>query len=412
MTTSGGAVGSGTSPRFEIISVDDHLVEPPHTFRSYTSSRWVDRMPEMAVRDHGGYGWDFDGQAHTSYGVEAVAGTSSERWTLPSLPFSELEPAYVDPVARAEAMDRDGVRASLCFPSMWCGFAGRVFQACSDPALGLETVRAYNRWHLEEWVGRAPGRFIPMQLPWIVDPVVGAAEIVRNAELGFRAVSFVDQPHHLGFPHISSTYWDPILRACEETGTVVCLHCGSGGWMLRPRPEAFDVLLDASLFQGAALVTAADWTWAAIPLRFPNLKISLSEGGIGWVTMLLERLDYVVDHSASVAVNPYQGADVKPSEALLRNFWFCTIHDRAAMDHRDLIGNENIMVETDFPHTDSPYPRSQEFLGEMLHGVTPDQAHAITSGNAAALFRFPVSGPAGSAPAVTARPTAPADAAY
>jgi Amidohydrolase len=373
-----------------IMSVDDHLVEPPNTFRGNAPSRWADQMPAMTTLEHGGFGWQYEGAAFQTYGIEAVAGRPQDKWTILSQPFDELEPAYFDPDARAAAMDIDGVWASVCFPSMWCGFAGRVFQTSRDRALGLECIRAYNRWFLDEWVGRQPQRFVPMQLPWIVDPDVGAAEIRRNAELGFTAVSFVDQPQNLGFPHISDPYWDPILRACEETGTVVCLHCGSGGWTLTPNGKEADLNVAASLFQGSAMVVAADWLWAGVPVRFPDLKISLSEGGLGWVAMMVERLKYVVDHSAGLAPNPYHGADVTPFEALLRNFWFCTIHDRVAMGQRDLIGVANIMVETDYPHTDSQFPHTQNFFDGFFAGVPGTEVESMTYGNAATLFRHPL----------------------
>jgi hypothetical protein len=394
---------AGWPHRYLIVSVDDHLVEPPEMFSGKAPSRWADRMPSMTSLDHGGFGWRYEGDLFQTYGIEAVAGRPQEDWSLLSKPFEELDPAYFDPHARAAAMDRDGVWASVCFPSMWCGFAGRVFQTSRDRELGLECIRAYNRWYLEDWVGRQPQRFVPMQLPWIADPEVGAAEIRRNAELGFTAVSFVDQPQNLGFPHISDSYWDPILRACEETGTVVCLHCGSGGWTLTPKGKEADLNIGATLFQGSAMVVASDWVWAGVPVRFPQLKISLSEGGLGWVAMLLERLKYVVDHSAGLAPNPYHRRDVTPFEALLRNFWFCTIHDRVAIGQRDLIGVGNIMVETDYPHTDSQFPHTQNFFDGLFAEVPRNEIDPMTYSNAARLFRHPLPQSVGALPGASGR---------
>jgi predicted TIM-barrel fold metal-dependent hydrolase len=373
-----------------VISVDDHLIEPPDLFDRRVPTRWADEMPSMTTLDHGGYGWVYEGELRTSYGIEAVAGRPKEEWTILSQPFEALQPAYFDADARAEAMDADGIWASVCFPSMWCGFAGRVFQTSRDRELGLECIRAYNRWYLEEWVGRQPDRFIPMQLPWIVDPAVGANEIRRNAERGFKAVSLTDQPQCIGFPHMSDSYWDPILQACEETQTVVCLHCGSGGWTLTPEGRNADLSLAAWLFQPTSMVVAADWVAAGVPLRFPGLKISLSEGGCGWVPMLLERIRYVLDHSGHAEAAGYHGADVTPAEALLRNFWFCTIHDKAAMAQRDLIGVPNVMVETDYPHTDGLWPHTQSFYDGLFAGVPRHEVASMTYGNAAELFGHPL----------------------
>ena len=90
-------------------------------------------------------------------------------------------------------------------------------------------VRAWNDWHLEDWAGAYPDRIIPCQIPWLLDPELAADEIRRNAARGFKAVSFPENPEPLGLPSIHTGYWDPLLAACEETDTVVCLHVGSSG---------------------------------------------------------------------------------------------------------------------------------------------------------------------------------------
>ena len=166
-------------------------------------------------------------------------------------------------------MDVDGVWASLHYPSLIAGFCGSNFSRCSDPDLGLACVRAWNDWHLDEWVGPRTDRFIPLQLPWLSDPEVAAAEVRRNAERGFRAVSFLEQPVDMGLPSLHTDHWDPFLRACEETGTVVCLHCASSGWSASRSPYAPLELL-TTLFPVNALVTCADWLWSGVPVRFPR----------------------------------------------------------------------------------------------------------------------------------------------
>ena len=103
-----------------------------------------------------------------------------------------------------------------------------------DPAAGLASVRAYNQWHLEEWCGAHPERFIPCQIPWLGDPIVAAEEIRKNHDLGFRAVSFSENPEVRGFPGLYSDYWDPFFQACEETETVINLHVGSSGKTRQP----------------------------------------------------------------------------------------------------------------------------------------------------------------------------------
>jgi predicted TIM-barrel fold metal-dependent hydrolase len=242
------------------------------------------------------------------------------------------------------------------------------------------------------WAGTHPGRIIPIQLAWLNDPAVAAGEVRANAERGFKAVSFVEQPVNVGLPSLHTEHWDPFLRACEETGTVVCLHTASGAWTAATSPGA-PLELYTTLFPVNALAAAADWLWARIPLRFPGLRIVLAEGGIGWVPMLLDRLDYVMDHSATGGDGVWPaGADRSPSDALRRSFWFCTIDDPSTLAARHRIGVDHILVESDYPHADSSWPTTVQLLERRFEdaGVSTDEAAAMTHGNAAALFDHPL----------------------
>ena len=106
------------------------------------------------------------------------------------------------------------------------------------------------------------------------------------------------------------------------------------------------------------MTACAEWLWSEYPLRHPELKIALSEGGIGWVAMLLDRLDYIVDHSSYG-----DGWPERPSHVLQRNFWFCTLEDRSTIDTRHRIGVDHIMVEVDYPHGDTTWPDTQAVIG-------------------------------------------------
>jgi predicted TIM-barrel fold metal-dependent hydrolase len=285
-------------------------------------------------------------------------------------------------------MDLDGVYASLCFPSLIAGFAGTVFSASKDPELGLACVRAWNDWHHEEWAGTYPGRIIPLQLTWLQDPEVAADEIRSNAERGFKAVSFPENPADLKLPSMHETHWDPFLRACEDTETVVCLHNASSSWTASRSPGA-PLELYTSLFPVNALVAAADWLWARIPTRFPQLNVAFSEGGISWVPMLIDRIDYVMDHSA-VGSHGWDDPDLAPTDALRRNFWFCTIDLGSTFALRDHIGIDHICMESDYPHADSTWPDTQKLADQGLQGLTGDEIRKVTWENASRLFRHPV----------------------
>ena len=77
----------------------------------------------------------------------------------------------------------------------------------------------------------------------------------------------------------------------------MCLHTGSASWAPVPCDDPpFELL--PTLFPVNAFLACADWLWSGVCSRFPRLKIALSEGGVGWVNMLADRVDYVRDHSA------------------------------------------------------------------------------------------------------------------
>jgi predicted TIM-barrel fold metal-dependent hydrolase len=285
-------------------------------------------------------------------------------------------------------MDINGVWASVNFPSQITGFCGSVFSRCSDPGLGLAVTRAWNDWFFEEWHSPYPERIVPMGITWLADAPLGASEIRRNAARGFRSVTLPEQPHRLGLPSIFSGWWDPIIEACAETDTVISLHVGSSG--MAPSPDdAPRVQLGATLFGQMSLGACAEWVWSGYAARYPNLKIAMSEGGIGWVAMLIDRLENIVDRSGYGRDFDSKGG-LRPADVLRRNFWFCTIDDPSTLCTRSTIGIDHICFETDYPHGDGTWPDSQAVFGKYYGDLPADEVAKISHENAAALYRHPL----------------------
>jgi predicted TIM-barrel fold metal-dependent hydrolase len=372
-----------------VISVDDHLVEPPDLFEGRVPARLADSAPRVHEADDGHQYWQFEGAEYPNVGLNAVVGRPREEWSMEPARFDEMRPGCFDIDARVADMDRDGIWASLCFPSLVAGFCGSVFSRATDKELGLACTRAWNRWHREVWAGTHPGRIIPLQLPWLDDVEVAAAEVRVNAALGFRAVTFPEFPSQLGYPSIFTGHWDPFFDACQETGTVVCLHTGASAWAPLPSPGPPFALLP-TVFPVNALLAAAEWLWSGVPLRFPSLQVALSEGGIGWVPMLMDRVDYVLAHSASGPDGSDWAGDLRPSEVLGRNFWFCTIDEPSAASQLDRIGIDHVMVESDYPHADSTWPDTQAVLARSFGQLPEASLRAMAAGNASRLFRHPL----------------------
>jgi predicted TIM-barrel fold metal-dependent hydrolase len=374
--------------RYTVISVDDHVVEPPHTFEGRLPAAVQDRAPRIVETPQGHQVWEFEGERYTQVGMNAVAGRRPESHGLEPFRFDQMRPGCYEVDARVRDMDINGVWASVNFPSQITGFCGRVFFECPDRELGLGCIRAWNDWLFEEWYSRHPDRIVPLGITYLTDPELAAAEIRRNAERGFTSVTFPERPHEIGLPSLwERQHWDPIIEAAVETDMVISLHVGSSGIEIGP-PGGAPLQIGATLFGQRSLTAATEWLWSEYPLRHPGLKIAMSEGGIGWVAMLIDRLDNMVDRSGYG-----RGWKLRPSEVLRRNFWFCTLDDPSTIDTRHAIGVENIMVEVDYPHGDGTWPDTQRVIEECWGHIPIDELRAMCCQNAAALYRHPLPDP-------------------
>ena len=197
--------------RYTVISVDDHLVEPPDMFEGRLPRRFADRAPKIIENARGHQLWEFDGSLYSQVGMNAVAGRRPECVSLEPTRFEDMRRGCWDIDARIADMDINGVWASLNFPSQITGFSGKVFSAASDPQLGLAVTRAWNDWLYEAWWQPYPDRIIPCGITFLTDAERGADEIRRNADRGFRSVTLPERPHRIGLPSLFSGYWDPII---------------------------------------------------------------------------------------------------------------------------------------------------------------------------------------------------------
>ena len=179
----------------------------------------------------------------------------------------------------------------------------------------------------------------------------------------------------------------PIIRACAETQTVLNLHVGSAGFAKMP-PGAPMLELGATLFGPMALTSCAEWLWSGFPARYPELKIAMAEGGIGWAAMLMDRLDDIMSRSGYG--NGWPDSRNSPSEVLKRNFWFCMIEDASTICTRQRIGVENILFESDYPHGDGTWPDTQHVIERVLGSLPVEEIRMITHANAAKLYRHPL----------------------
>lgn len=366
---------------YDLFSVDDHIIEPRDLWTSRLPAKYVEDGPRVIAADDREY-WIWEGKRLETMGLNAVAGKPQEQWNMEPVRFSDMIPGCYDPVQRAKDMREDNILASLCFPTL-AGFGGRVLNNMADKELASLVVQAYNDFILDEWCAADRAMFVPMIIGQVWDPIAMAAEIRRCAALGNRAISFPEGTVSLGLPSLFSDTWDPVWRACEETETVICMHIGSSGELTNPAPDGH-FIIPIALGNVNAIAATVTFAMSPVPRKFPNIKLAMSEGGIGWVPSALERADrQFLKHRL------HQGMDdLLPSEVWKRNIWGCMIDEPIGIGYRHQVGIDKIMWECDYPHCDSTWPESQKLVDELMHGIPEEEIAAMTHGNAEKLFRW------------------------
>jgi predicted TIM-barrel fold metal-dependent hydrolase len=380
-----------------LISVDDHVLEPPHLWVDRVAAKDRDRAPHQVVEGDMEF-WVYDGKRYPSSGLSAVAGKKKEEFSPEPVTYAEMRPGCYDAKARIEDMDRAGILASLCFPTV-TRFCGQLFMEASDRDFGFVCLQAYNDWMIEEWSAAAPGRYIPLILIPMWDPSLAAKEMERCAGKGATAFAFSENPAPLGLPtiHDVDRYWDPVMAAASDLEMVCSMHVGSSSQVPQIAPDSPFM---ANLAWGAVRTSGAmlSWLFSGMFTKFPNLKIALSEGEIGWMPYFLERAEQVLDKQRfwvqrGVKFMEHATTDVDLNtidiRALFRDHVFgCFIDDAHGIASIDEIGEDNIMCETDYPHSDSTWPDCIAVVKQRIGHLPPEVQYKLLRGNAERLYRF------------------------
>jgi predicted TIM-barrel fold metal-dependent hydrolase len=367
-----------------LVSVDDHLVEPPQMFDAHIPAAYRDRAPRVVRQDDGADVWIFNDAVIPNIGLNAVAGRPKEEYGIEPTAFDEIREGCWNIDERIKDMNAGGVLGSMCFPS-FPAFSGRLFAAADDKDLALAVVRAYNDWHVDEWCGAYPGRFIPMGLPVLWDPDLAAEEVRRLAKKGVHSLTFTENPATLGYPSFHDPHWDPLWKAVCDEGVVVSIHLGSSGKLAVTAPDApVDVMITLQPMNICA--AAADLLWSRVLKQFPAIRIALSEGGTGWIPYFLDRLDRTYDMHHLWTGQDF--GDRLPSEVFREHFLTCFIADPIGIKLRHDIGIDNIAWECDYPHSDSSWPTAPEELAAVAEGVPDADLAKIGYQNAMRWYSF------------------------
>jgi predicted TIM-barrel fold metal-dependent hydrolase len=391
------------------VSVDDHLIEPARLWQERVPEAMRERAPRI-VREGDSEFWVYEDRQIVTTGLNAVAGKSREEFSPEPITYDDMREGCYEPAARVADMDQGNVLSSLLFPS-FPRYCGQVFHEADDKDLALHCVRAWNDFILEEFAGDFPGRFIPMMIIPLWDPAAAAVEIERTAALGAKSIAFSENPTKLGLPSIHTDYWDPVFQAANDTGFVLSMHVGSSSNLIRTSPDMPTLAFMAYSAAANQAGTLLDWLFSGNFDRYPNLKMALSEGSIGWIPYFLERAEQVVDKQRfwasrfDIDMNAAHDRGESKGEAsfdldtdirrLFKDHVYGTfIEDAAGLRLLDIIGEDNVMLECDYPHSDSTWPDTVQMARKWLGDLPDDVQHKITVGNAARVYDFTPADPA------------------
>ena len=198
--------------------------------------------------------------------------------------------------------------------------------------------------------------------------------------------SWSELPAWLGLPSIHSGHWDPFFQACEETGTVITMHIGSGTRTVRPADDC-PTIVTAAMISANSAASMIDFLFSGVLVRYPNLKLMYAESQNGWIPYYLERADD--NYKTHMWAQGEERLPEPPSYYYHRQIYSCFFKDTAGMKLLDEVGVDNVLFETDYPHSDGTFPRSKEVAHELFGHLDPEVVHKIARGNAIKLFNLP-----------------------
>ena len=385
----------------KIISADDHVIEPAHVWQDRMPSKHKELAPKIVIAPQGemtlndgvwletpGTGdkmaawWHFENKRYQIKQMVACPGIPPEEVTMEGVTYDDIAPGCYDPIARLADMDINHVEASLCFPN-YPRFCGQLFSEADDLELGLLCVQAYNDWMIDEWCGSSGGRLIPLCIVPLWDAELAAKEIYRVAEKGCRAVAWSELPAWLGRPGLHGDFWDPFLKACEETQTVICMHIGSGTKTVQTSPEA-PTVVTANLIVCNSAASMIDWIFSGKFEQFPNLKLLYAESQIGWIPYFIERADDT--WRTHQWAQGEKRIPKPPSHYYKKHVYSCFFKDTVGIDLLDRIGEDNVLFETEYPHQDGTFPNTLAIAEELFGHLEQETIDKIARNNAIKLF--------------------------
>ena len=360
-----------------VISADSHVIEPADLWTSRIEQRYRDRAPHVIKEFRGVEGDFFLAEGLRPFPVSglAVAGVDPKDYGEKMLAgYEAVRPSGWDPVERVRDQEVDGVEAEVLYTSL-----GMMLYGIEDGGLRAACFRAYNDW-LAEFCRHDPSRFAGIGLIPMDDVEDAVSEVKRSADLGLKGGMI------WGAPPADRPYddpsWDPLWAAAQDTGLPLSLHIlteredgGISGPSVMKAYPSLPHRLERSI---------SDLIFGGALERFPRLRIISAENDIGWIAHYLQRLDHAYEKYRYLERTP---VPPEPPSFYFRRQVYATFQDdRVGVLTREFVGVENLMWASDFPHSDSTWPRSREVIARDFAGVPESDTERITALNCAELY--------------------------
>jgi len=365
---------------YQVISADNHIIEPRDLFTTRMPKKYRDRAPRVLRGADGGDGWSWDGKPPPrTFGIEAVAGREIR---ISGFTWDEILPGNYDGKAHLADMRSDNVDASVIFP-----YVTLDAYLQPDPDFALAVIQTYNDWLYEEFVAADPKQLIGLSpLPVNHGMEACVAELQRCVKKGARAF-FIP-----AFPKISyiDKYYEPLWAAAADAGTPLCLHRTFGG--VDPMggfqyniPGANVAGTVVRFFSGVHPLTYLIFT--GVFARHPKLKVVDAEVNFGWIPFWRDTMDEQFQKQKGWAKFPM---DTMPSEFLGKNVFVTVLDDQVGFD---MVAKEPVLADMalfslDYPHSVALWPNSAKHIERVTKNVDPVSKQKILAGNAVKVFNL------------------------
>jgi len=366
---------------FPVISADSHVTEPADTYIDRIDAKWRDKAPKLVRDEKMGDIFVIDGlPVPVPMGLVAAAGKPAEEIRMTGVLFEELHRGGWDPLARLADQDRDGVAAEVIYPTV-----GMVLCSHRDFDYRKACFEAYNRW-IAEYCASAPARLIGIGQTAMRSPSEGIEDLMAIKALGLRGVMM---PSHPAVDDYDSAAYDEFYRTAVELEMPLSFHILTGGDSMFEPPRGPRLNSFVSIIRGNQDIIGM-LIFGGVFERHPDLRVVCVEADAGWVPHYMYRMDHAFDRHRHW-LQPGVELSRKPSEYFAQNVYTTFQDDWVAFKVADLMNWKRLMWASDFPHSDSTWPWSQQVLAEQCGTLSDEQRRAILCSSAADLYAIDVS---------------------